>query len=199
MNTNILKTAVQSLKKSKVMIHYSLQLVDSVQRGNIKPEHFEKRLIIPEKSHSNYYKFELDWEKFPEIFKETTEDAHVFISSYALITCKELCTEDTWVIESEDPDLFAAQNILKLIRNAMAHVKFSIEDNTIRPHWKILNNKAKRIFNVGKLNITLDATNLHDKPFELNHIGGFANLLKILNFMIDELERKIKQASSSQS
>lgn len=189
MDQIILKTAFNSLNKTKEMIYYSIQLTDAVHKELIRPEHFANHLIMPEPHSSNIFYIDLDWTKHPEIFKQTADNAQINIASFAIITCKESYSKLLWVKEEENPDLYAAQIILKLVRDAMGHMCAKSEEFAAS-YWDI-NKKNQRIFEIKELGIVLDARNLHDQQFKFSQLGGLANLLKILDYLIKDLKNKI--------
>lgn len=190
MDKTTLEIALSSLTFTKEMIHYSIQLTDAVQKDRIRPEHFEPRLIVPE-SHGNF-RIELDWSQSPKAFKMRADDAQIHIASFAIITCKESYPEGLWVTEEKDSDLYAAQMILKLVRDAMGHMKARRKEYAA-PYWDI-NKKNRRIFEIKPLKIVLDAQSLHDQQFRFSQLGGLANLLKILDYLITDLKHKINNS-----
>ncbi|GAB4189901.1 MAG: hypothetical protein Tsb0015_10750 [Simkaniaceae bacterium] len=117
-----------------------------------------------------------------------SEDALIHIVSYAIIICKESYSPIFWVKERENPDLFSAQVILKLIRDAMGHMKTRSIDHAA-PFWNI-NKNFQRIYKIEKLGIVLDTTSLHDKQLKFSQIGGITNLIRIIDFLIDDLNEK---------
>ena len=181
-------TTIKSLLKTKEMIYFGIQLTDAIQRETIQPQHFEKNLIVPEPHAETGIYFELDWSKDPDILKLTAEDALIHIASYAIIICKESYPSIFWVKEHEHPDLFSAQTILKLIRDAMGHMKTRSCDHAA-PFWSI-NKTFQRIYKIERLGIILDATQLHDKQLKFSQMGGITNLIRIIDFLIDDLEKK---------
>jgi len=183
-----LEITIKNLLKTKEMIYYGIQLTNAVHTGVIQPHHFEKQLIVPEPHSQKGFYFELDWSKHPDIFQSTAEDALIHIASYAIIICKESYPSLLWVKEHEDADLFSAQVILKLIRDAMGHMQTQSIDYAA-PFWSI-NKNLQRIYQIKKLNIVFDATNLHDKQLKFSQIGGMTNLIRIIDFLIDDLRIK---------
>lgn len=185
---SITNTAIKNLLKTKEMIYFGVQLTDAIQRGTIQPHHFEKNLIVPEPHAQTGFYFELDWTKYPDILKLTAEDALIHIASFAIIICKESYPSTFWVKENENSDLFSAQAVLKLIRDAMGHMQTRSIDHAA-PFWNI-NKNMRRAYNIKKLNISFDATNLHDKQLKFSQIGGLTNLIKIIDFLTDDLKCK---------
>lgn len=184
-----LDITLKNLLKTKEMIYYGIQLTDAVQRGAVQPHHFEKNLIVPEPHSKTGFYFELDWTKYPDIFRSTADDALIHIASYAIIICKESYPSALWVKENEDGDLFSAQIILKLIRDAMSHMQ-TRSTNHAAPFWTI-NKNLQKIYEIKKLNIIFDATNLHDKQLKFSQIGGITNLIRILDYLIGDLRIKV--------
>jgi len=182
------QVAIQVIKKTKELIFYSIQLTDAVQKEKILPEHFEKELPVLEPYSDNHFYIELDWTKYPEIFKQTADDIQVNATSHAIIICKESYSETLWVKEEENPDLYAAQMVLKLVRDAMGHMKAGSEIFAAA-YWDI-NKNNRRIFEIKSLGIALDFTNLHDTQFKPSHLGGFSNVLRILDFLLEDLKKR---------
>ena len=143
---SIIEKILRVLAKTKELIFYAVQLTDAVQRGTIRPEHFESNLIVPEPHTNNGFHISLDWSKFPEIFLLIADDAQVHIASYAIIICKESYPKSLWVEESSNPDLYSAQMILKLIRDALGHMCASSNEAAVAT-WSV-NKKDRRIFEI---------------------------------------------------
>lgn len=181
-------TTIKNLLKTKEMIYFGIQLTDAIQRETIQAHHFEKNLIVPEPHAQTGFYFELDWSKYPDILKLTAEDALIHIASYAIIICKESYPSTFWVQEHKNPDLFSAQAVLKLIRDAMGHMKTRSIDHAA-PFWSI-NKNFQRIYRIEKLGIIFDATNLHNTQLKFSQIGGITNLIRILDFLIEDLKNK---------
>ena len=177
----VLDLAYKSILKCKELIFYGVQLSDAVQRGSIQPEYFEKMLIVPEPHSRNGFCINLDWTKHVEIFKETADDALIHIASFAIIVCKESYPEVLWVNEKDNSDLYAAQMILKFVRDAMGHMRVSSVTGAM-PYWTNQLKNNRKIYKIQSLNFTLDAHDLHDKQFKFSHIGGISNLLSILDY-----------------
>ncbi|MBS0606934.1 MAG: hypothetical protein JSR57_08290 [Verrucomicrobia bacterium] len=184
-----IEIALASLKKTKELIYYAVQLTDAVQRGAIRPEHFEKCLIVPEPHSKNQFCIELDWTQYPEIFKQTADDAQVNIASYAILICKETYSNVLWIDEEKNADLYAAQMILKLVRDAMGHMRAESK-GFAAPYWDI-NKKHRRILEIKELGIIFDAESVHGKQFKFSHLGGLTNFLKILNYLIKDLHERL--------
>lgn len=184
--------ARKTLVKAQELIHFSVQLSDSICRGIIIPEMFEKRLIIPEPN--NAFLIELDWTQHRELFKMTSEDILVGASSHAIISAKECYVPEFWVKEGVNGDLFAAQQIFRLVRNALAHMKPAGE--VIMPVWDIRNPKDRRVFEIKKFEIRLDATDLDGKQFRFSQIGGITNLLAILKYLVGDLKERFSSSVS---
>lgn len=185
---DILDLVYKSILKCKELIFYGVQLSEAVQRGSIRPEYFEKQLIVPEPHSRNGFCINLDWTKHVEIFKETADDALVHIASFAIIVCKESYPEVLWVNEKDNSDLYAAQMILKFVRDAMGHMRVSSVTGAT-PYWTI-NKNNRRIYKIQSLDFTLDAHDLHDKQFKFSHIGGISNLLSILDYLIQDIKKR---------
>lgn len=184
-----LEVALHSLNRNKEMIFYAIQLGDATQKGSIKPEHFEKYLIVPEPRANKQFHIKLDWTKHPELFIHTANAATIHIASFAIIVCKESYPRILWVEEEQNPDLYGAQIILKLVRDAMGHMRTGV-DGIARPFWDIKKLHRKR-FDIKDLRITFDATDLDKQEFEFIHIGGLSNLLKIMDYLAEDLRARL--------
>ncbi len=80
-----------------------------------------------------------------------------------------------------NPEVRAAYEIARLIRNAFAHAPFS-------PIWSIDPDCRDTSFAVADL-ITLDTTGLQGKPFDWRHYGGPLALFKLCRFVRMEILR----------
>lgn len=91
----------------------------------------------------------------------------------------------------------SAQIILKLIRDAMGHRQTRSIDHAA-PFWTI-NKNLQKIYEIKKLNIIFDATNLHDKQLKFSQIGGITNLIRILDYLIADLRNKVDKRTMKAS
>jgi hypothetical protein len=66
--------------------------------------------------------------------------------------------------DHESPDVVAAYQISRLIRNAFSH-------SMLRPTWSIDKNCSERIFSINKV-ISLNTKELHGQPLDWRHYGG---------------------------
>ena len=185
------KIAIDVLKKTRETIYFSIQLADAVNRESIRPEHFEKNLKIQEKNSNNPFYINLDWTQYPEIFKETANDIQVNIISHMIIVCNESYSKELFVKKEDNFDLYSAQKILRLIRNAMAHMSAQPNEMAL-PHWNITIEKDRSLFEVKSIGVTLNAVNLHGEIFRFSHLGGLENFLKVLKYLEEDLQKKIK-------
>lgn len=192
-----IEISLAAFNKAKEMIWFGIQLADAVNRGSIQPKHFEKNLTVPEPNSKTGFYFELDWTKHPDIFKSTADDALICIANYAIIMCKESYPSVLWVKEHEDGDLFSAQIILKLIRDSMGHIRTRSIGHAA-PFWRVDKNLQK-IYEIKKLNIIFDATNLHDKQLKFSQIGGITNIIRILDYLIGDLQSKVDKRTMKTS
>jgi len=76
---------------------------------------------------------------------------------------------------SQNPDVRAAYQIARLIRNAFAHAPFS-------PMWSIDPDCRDTTFAIPDL-ITLNTTGLHGTPFDWRHYGGPLALFRLCRFV----------------
>ncbi len=188
-----LEAALASLKKAEEMISYAIQLCDAVHKEKIRPDDFEKRLVVPEPHSENQFYVDREWAKDPAGFKGASNDAQVCIVSYMIILCKESYPAVLWIAEGKEsmqPGLYAAQIILKLIRDAMAHI-LTGPQGFAAPYWKITSSKYRKKFSIEEIGVALDATSLHGKQFKFSDIGGLANLLKILDYLAQDIQVRL--------
>lgn len=76
---------------------------------------------------------------------------------------------------SSDPDVRAAYQVARLIRNAFTHAPFS-------PTWSIDPDCRDKVFAVSDV-ITLDTTGLHGRSFDWRHYGGPLALFRLCRFV----------------
>lgn len=185
------KDVIQALRKTKELIYYSIQLTNAVHTEVIRPEFFEARLRVPELN--NTFDFVLDWKKLPPfVFKEITDDIQVVIGSYAMIVSKEIYPKDLWVTKDDiNQDLYVAQTIQKLVRDAFAHIVVN-EDGKAQAKWD-MNESYRKLYVIKGINLNFDATNLHGEFFKFSHLGGLGKYLEILDILILDLENRIKK------
>lgn len=80
---------------------------------------------------------------------------------------------------STDPDIRAAYQIARIIRNAFAHSPFS-------PIWHIDVDCQGKVFEIVDV-ICLDTTDLNGKTFEWHHCGGPLALFRLCRFVRKEI------------
>ncbi len=189
MDNSVRQTAFNSLVKAKEQIFFAIQFDDAVHRGKIHPSDFVKKLQVPEHYSGTSFVIDCDWEKDPENFQRTSSNSMMNAINGAIMICKESYHESLRVKCEENSDLYAAQMILKCIRDAVGHVAaHSLEEAA--PYWD-LNENYRKVFEIKRLGISLDARHLHCTQFKWSHIGGLTNLLKILDYLIDDLREKL--------
>ena len=193
----ILEKALNALNKTKELICSALQLTNAVNRGTILPGQFKKNLQVFESDSGNRFNISLDWEQRPDYFKKVVgQDIQSCIINYAIILGKESYSKIPWA--QENVDLFAAQKILKFVRDAVGHIyPFATKERAV-PMWRIDHKEDLRRFEIRELQIVLDTRNLNGIPFEFSHLGGVENLLKILNYLIKDLEKRRLSAIDKQ-
>lgn len=86
-----------------------------------------------------------------------------------------------------NPDLHSAQMILRILRNSLSHPYVSVDPSMIKIRWNARKPRYKKVFVVAKIDVTLDATDLDEKEFKLNDLGGWHNFLKLLRYLKDNL------------
>ncbi len=80
---------------------------------------------------------------------------------------------------SSDPDVRAAYQIARLIRNAFAHAPFS-------PKWSIDADSRGKVYSIPDL-ITLDTTGLDGTAFDWRHYGGPLAIFRLGRFVRTEI------------
>ena len=105
--------------------------------------------------------------------------------------CKEryiLIKKNKWADKNKEPDLWAAQQILKVVRNALGHMKVQGNNLIASATWDFSKEKEKLgVLEVKKIGVVLDTINLQDQMFAWSHMGGLANFIKVLNFLKEHL------------
>jgi hypothetical protein len=191
LDKNAIEISLASLLKTKELIYYAIQFTDAVQRGSIQPHHFEKYLIVPEPHLQSQFCVELDWDQHPEIFKKTADDAQVHIASYAIVICKESYSNVLWADEKQNPALYSAQMILKLVRDALGHMRAK-DREFAAPYWDI-NKKHRRVFEIKEIDIRFDAQELHEKQFRFSSLGGLTGFIKIIDYLTKDLRQRLEE------
>lgn len=194
-----IKSAIEKIKKTKEIIQFAYQLSYSIESASIKPENIISELLITGKEDLHIQR---DWSKYPHSLKnDFANTTKINIISFQIIVCKEIYSSLfikyglKWAERDTNSDLYAAQEILRHIRNALGHFKSLPLELEAYGVWDFTDQKGK-IINLGKLeiksiNVVLDATNLHGVVFAWNHIGGIKNFIKILDYLEDDLSRRI--------
>jgi hypothetical protein len=81
--------------------------------------------------------------------------------------------------ESKNPDVVAAYQISRMIRNAFGH-------SMLTPKWSIDGDCKNRTFAINKI-ISLDTTGLHDAAMDWRHYGGPLAIFYFGRFVREEL------------
>lgn len=191
-NSSALSSAIIAKKyllKSKEMIHFACQLADAICRNTIKPEFLEPKLIYPDLYSGSSFEIDVDWVNNPILFKETAEDAQIAIMSWALIVAKESYGPELWVTVDVNQEVYAAQVILQLIRNALAHMK-ATKEFEVNARWQIDRQYKNKVFEINRLGICLDTSDLDGLVFRPSHIGGLKAINNLLSFLHEDLENR---------
>ena len=198
-------SAIQWIKKTKEVIDFAHQIQASITSGSIKSQDIIKEVDIGPKGDD--YRIKRDWTKYPNDLKnDFANNLKINTISYQCIVLKEsyaglFKTKENplglfnWAKKSTEPDLWVAQQILKLIRNALGHMKAKPGEFEAQATWDFTKEEKKqplgRLEVIG-INVVLDTTNLQDVVFNWDQIGGVKNFNKILEYLVADLEKKIQ-------
>lgn len=199
-NIDNIKNSIEKLKKTKEVIEFAYQLSYSIESGLIKSENIQSELIVA--TGKEEWVINRDWRKFEDAL---TNDFAIIIRinivSFQIIVAKEsyaslfVSEELRWATENEKPDLFGAQSIFKCIRDALGHFKAPMQDLYASGSWNFRDKKGRQQYpnklHIKSLGIYLDTVELQDKRFDWEHIGGIANFIKILDYLIADLVLRI--------
>jgi len=188
----ILGKALAALNKTKELICFVVQLNDAVKQGAIRPDQFKKKVRVTELSLGNQFDINLDWAQSPVLFKQTADDVMSCIINYTAVLCKESYPKSLWVTKEEDEDLYAAQMILKFVRDATGHIKVATKNFAV-PFWDINAKYREECFEIKELGIVFNAKGLHGSQFQFTHLGGVTNFLRILDYLIKDLKARLSK------
>ncbi len=188
----LIKISIATFTDTIKRIIFSLQVADLVKKGILKPEHFTKTLS----SQGSIIGY-ADWTKNPEDFKKTSDDVQFTSLASAITLCKEIYKQaigKTFANEKDNRELYSAQMILKIIRNALAHI-LAISNKLAKPVYKIEKREECKLYEVKSIGVTLDTSNLYDvvEEFNFDDLGGLLNFIKLLNYLKNDLENRINQ------
>lgn len=205
----IIQHTIEKIKKTKEVIDVAIILKTSMEDGYINAENIKSEGVFQYKEFSEYRTRKINWQKNEKPLKDDfSKIAMISMISYAIILCKESYASlfvsnnkykkiFTWAEQSVEPDLHAAQNILKSVRDALGHCKASQLELDAAATWDFTDNNGKPknigILNIKTINILLDTTNLQDVVFNWDHLGGIGNFIKILDYLQNDLEKRIKK------
>ncbi len=205
MNTQLtsIKNTVDKLKKTKEVINFAYQLSFSLENNLIKPDNIEKEIIYT--VGKERYVIKRDWGLDTDALRnDFAKITRINIISFQIIVCKESyaslfiddnCSQLTWADKDNNPDLYASQNILKCIRDALGHFKARPSELDAYGTWNFLDKKGKNLYpkslKIKSLDITLDTVNLQDEIFDWNHIGGIQNFIAILDYLKNDLTKRL--------
>lgn len=194
----IFQRAIQWIKKTKEIIDFAHQIEASIIYGLIKPQNIIKEVYVgPE---NDDYMVRRDWANDKSSLKaDFSNTLKINIVSYQIIVLKEsyatLFSSGLlkWAEESIEPDLWAAQKILQHVRNALGHCKAEGGFFEARATWDFTKDKKQPLgkLKVIAINVVLDITKLQGKVFSWSQIGGIKNFIKVLDYLISDLELKL--------
>jgi hypothetical protein len=169
-------------------IVYGLQMTTSLLEGNIKPDALGKEglpsFINP-----------IEWQKHPEAWKEQAQGLSMAIIGYWMCVITEGYFDlfEGKVADSNlDSDLCAAQMILKIVRNSLAHPHVT-DRNQVKIIWRVRERKYQKRWEIEKLGVTLDATELNGKIFNLVTLIGWDKFIKLLRYLQSDLKERMSR------
>jgi len=193
---------IDLIKKTKEVIDFVHQIEASIVYDFIKSHNITKEVLIV--SENGDYHIERDWTKYENDLKsDFAKTLKINTVSYQIIVLKEsyaaLFVENNpyglrFAEKSNDPDLWAAQEILKQIRNALGHMRADRSGSFAQATWDFIDNKGRNKcpgrLEVTRIGVILDTTHLQGVAFNWNQIGGIKNFNKILDYLIEDLSIK---------
>lgn len=201
-NALIYQNMMGKFQKTKELVHFSMQLEASIKHDSIKPEYFLNRVVIDEGDAE--FTIERDWTKYPEALKnDFAVTSKIAISSFMIISCKEsyaqLFQDEKrgreglqWASKDKEPDLYSAQMILRVVRNALGHFKSQPTSHEAWGVWSFDANYLKDVFEVKSIEVSLDTRSLEGQQFAWSHMGGVKNFIKVLDYLEADLLRRLK-------
>ena len=197
MKTNIknYQNTIEKIKKTKEIIDFSMQLALSIKSGSIKPEHICKQVNM-----DNKRMIDRDWTKSETDLKDDFAiTAKIAITSYAIIMLKESYAAlhsnshgIAWANKEDNPDLYSAQKILQVVRNALGHMKSIPDTLEAKAYWNFRDSKDEDLFEIKQIEVVLDTRILDGQEFSWNQLGGLNNFLKVLDFLEQDLQNRLK-------
>jgi hypothetical protein len=114
------------------------------------------------------------------------EHSASYISVVQIHTVLEAVHPDPFNIS--EPEIAAAFQIFRLIRNAFAH-------NPFAPVWEIRNAWKNKVFTVPNI-ISIDTSDLDKKPVRREHYGGPLSILRFIKYADSVVNLRAKQINS---
>lgn len=198
----IYQQVIGAIKKTKEVIDFAHQIEAAILYGFIKPQDIPKTVLIgPE---NDVYCAERDWTKYEDDFKNDfanvlkigTVSHHIIVlkESYAALFVKNNPYGLKFAEKTSEPDLWAAQEILRHIRHVLGHMSVDKIDPFARATWNFIDSNGKNNcpgkLEVVHIGVELDTTNLQGVAFNWNQIGGIKYFYKILDYLIEDLSNK---------
>lgn len=186
---------IELLKKTKEVIDFAHQMEVSLRDGSIEPEDIIKMVYVgPE---NDDYLIERDWTKFENDLKSDFSNIlKVNIVGYQIIVLKQsyvdLFIENNlkFAVRSSDPDLWAAQEILRHTRNALGHMWVDKSGEKAQATWDFSKDKCLEKLEVISIGVMLDTTDLQGVAFKWEQIGGIKKFHKVLDYLIEDLSNR---------
>jgi len=184
----LIEVSIATFTDTVDRIIFSLEIADLVNRNVIKPEHFGKKKLFSKGSVVG----SVDRTRNPEGLKKISDDIQFSSSSYAIIVCSEIYFGITSIDvgEQDNYELYSARQILRIIRNAVAHIR-AVTCKFAKPTYKIRKEYRNKVYKVEKIGLTLDTHNLHGTVFDFKQLGGMIKFIELLEYLKEDLQKKL--------
>lgn len=116
-----------------------------------------------------------------------------YVSDKALLVGGKSEAEEIEKLSDTEKDLWAAQGIFKIFRDAFVHMKINDMGTRLEPRYENKQEKNCRVYEIKKLNICFDEKRLNGKKLEWSHIGGQLNFIRLIKFLEDDLKKRLSK------
>jgi hypothetical protein len=192
MNKHVqIEIVVNIIKNVCEQFSFAFQFDDAVQRENIMPHQFRESLSVI--GTTAPFSINRDWKQCPDDFKLAAKNAMWSIIGGGIMILNQ--NYRALEIQAEqNRSLYAAQELLRHVRNAFGHMKVHPGGKEIHPYWYIKENNGRKhsILKIDELGICFDEREHHDKKFEWYHIHskGFVKFLELLDYLVRDLQNR---------
>lgn len=198
--------AIEQIKKTIETIDFAMQLSFALMSGMIKPEQLPTKILVG--NGDDEYLVERDWSKYEEFLRQDFAGlTKIALASYLTIVCKESYARLfikkekggfglAWADKQTNFELYSAQMILKVVRNALGHMVAEPSTLEARSYWDFKDKDDKDRFEIKSIGVVLDTRDLQGKAFEWAQMGGIKNFKKVLEFLIKDLQKRIEAESA---